>query len=143
MRSLLILAVLLVCVSSVSAGAGPALNPTSASILLHLHPRPWHPAAPLAGLRTDVDPVGDGLAPSDEAAFAAIRDARARALADVRVQMRPDGSGYAVLGGLLRAYAIARIGPGGRLVEDCAHSEADALERLRMPAPPAAAPEGK
>ena len=143
MRHLLILPILLVCASPSSAGVEPALNPASASILLHLHPRPWHPATPLAGLRSDVDPGGDGLAAPMEDAFASMREARARALANVRVQMRPDGSGYAVVGGLLRAYAVARIGPGGRLEEDCAHSEAEALGRLLAPAPAAAAKEGK
>lgn len=145
MRPLLILPVLLVCTAVASAGAAPGLNPTSASILLHLHPRPWHPATPLAsvGLRTDVDPGVDGLAAPMEDAFAAMREARARAFANVRMQVRPDGSAYAVVGGLLRAYAVARIGPEGRLVEDCEHSEAEALERLLIPVPPAAAKEGK
>jgi hypothetical protein len=142
MRHVLLVPLLLACAFAPTAGAEPALNPHAASILLHLHPRPWHPpaAAVRAGLRTDVDPGGEGLgAPMDEA-FAAIREARARALANVRVEMRPDGSGRAVVGGLLRAYALARIGPGGQLVEDCAHSEADALEWLGVPVPPAPAP---
>jgi hypothetical protein len=128
-----------------NAGAEPALNPISASILLHLHPRPWQP--PLAvvgvGLRTDVDPGRVGLGPNIDEAFAAMREARARALANVRVEVRPDGSGRAVVGGLLRAYALVRIGPDGKLVEDCAHSEADALERLGAPVPLTPAPATK
>ena len=145
MRHLLMLAVLLACGAATRAGAEPILNPASASILLHLHPRAWHPPAALglAGLRTDVDPGGDGLADPMDGAFAAMREARARALANVRVELRPDGSAHAVVGGLLRAYAMARIGPEGRLVEDCTHSEAEALEWLVGPKPPAPAREGK
>ena len=142
MRHLILLPLLLACTAAPGAAAEPALNPTSASILLHLHPRPWRPpsVAMSAGLRTDVDPGGERLSPNAQEAFAAIREARARALANVRVDVRPDGSGHAVLGGLLRAYAVARIGPDGKLVEDCVHSEAGALERLGAPAVPAPGP---
>ena len=145
MRHLLMLAVLLACGATTRAGAGPISDPASTSILLHLHPRPWHPPTALApvGLRTDVDPGGDGLADPMDGAFAAMREARARALANVRVELRPDGSAHAVVGGLLRAYAVARLGPEGRLVEDCTHSEAEALEWLVGPTQPAPAKEGK
>jgi hypothetical protein len=136
MRHFLLLPLLLACTAA-PAAAEPALNPASASILLHLHPRPWHPPAAVvrAGLRTDVDPGPEGLGAAADEAYAAIREARTRALANVRLEMRPDGSGRAVVGGLLRSYALARIGPGGRIVEDCAQSEAEALERLGAPAP--------
>src|SRR5689334_12844443 len=114
MRHLPALSVLLVCASAALAGAAPGPAP-SGSILLHLHPRAWHPPASLVrpGLRTEVEPAGDGTPTAAE--LAAIRAARASALANVHIQTRPDGSGYAVLGGLIRAYAIARIGPDGRL----------------------------
>ena len=136
MRPIFLVPLLLACAATTGAAAEPALNPVSASILLHLHPRPWRPPAELAGpgLRTDVDPAGEGI--SDEA-FAAMREARARALARIPVEVLADGHGRVVLGGLLRSYALARLGPEGRLIEDCAHSEAEALERLAAPAPPA------
>ena len=142
MRHLCLVPLLLACAATGAAAAEPALNPVSASILLHLHPRPWRPPAELAqpGLRTDVDPAGAGI--SDEA-FAAMRDARARALARIPVEMLADGHGRVVLGGLLRSYALVRVGPGGRLIEDCAGSEVEALERLAAPLPAPAKKEGR
>jgi hypothetical protein len=140
MRPLLPLLFLAACACVTTAQAGP--GPTSTSILLHLHPHAWHPpVAPLAaGLRTDVDAPVSALELPDAAAAHA---ARQRALANVRVQMRPDGSGFAVVGGLLRAYSVARIGDDGRLVEDCAHSEEEALKMIAAPPPATTAKGGK
>jgi hypothetical protein len=143
--SLAVLSVLFVVATAVAAGAGPAANPGSASILLHLHPRPWSPpAAPvLGGLRTDVDaPLGPAGTPT-EAELATMRAARSTALARIPVQVRPDGSSFAVLGGLVRAYAVVRIGADGRLENGCADSETEALEWLMGPATPTAVTGGK
>jgi hypothetical protein len=67
---------------------------------------------------------------------------RSAANANARVFTRPDGSRHAVLDGLIRAYAVVRIGPDGRLVQDCVHSEEAARQRALEPAP-AAVPSGE
>lgn len=65
--------------------------------------------------------------------------ARRRALADVEVQTRADGSSFAKLGGLARAYTVASIGPDGRLTQECVHSPEEALQRVQAATPPAPA----
>lgn len=142
-RVLVVLSVVLACAAS--AGAEPASSPTSASILLHLHPRPWHPPAAPArvGMRTLVETQGDTPGAPLATEIAALRAARASALAGIPVQFHADGSRFAVLGGLVRAYAVARVGADGALEEDCADSETGAIEWLAAPAVPAGAKGGK
>ncbi|NOT34684.1 MAG: hypothetical protein HOP12_11015 [Candidatus Eisenbacteria bacterium] len=110
--------------------------------LLYLHPRPWQPPQlppppqpPEAGLRAAFDPItGEWIEPApldaEKLAFA-----RAATLADIPVQIRADGSGFAVLGGRLRAYSMVRIGSDGELEFDCVHSEAEAIARVRESEP--------
>ncbi len=144
MRCAPLLALVLVLGAAPRAGAATSPEPAynSASILFHLHPRPWRPplAGIAAGLRMAVDPVSGTLV--DEvpgpAALAAARAARAAARASTRVEARPDGSTIALLGGAIRAWSVARIDADGRLVEDCVRSE-DAARRLMASPPPAAA----
>ncbi len=137
-RVLVALPLLLACAAA-PAGAEPVPAPNSGSILLHLHPRAWRPPAPLVsgGLRAEADPQEDGTGTSLAGRIAAARAANMAALAHLPVQFRPDGSRFVVLDGLLRAYAVARVGAGGRLEEDCADSEAKALEWLGAPQAPA------
>ena len=75
-----------------------------------------------------------------QAEIAAIRAARAAALAGIPVQFHADGSRFAVLGGLIRAYAVARIGADGSLDQGCVDSEDGAFEWLAIPPAPAAVP---
>jgi hypothetical protein len=137
--------VLLLAGATAAGAAPPALvAPPSASILLHAHPRPWRPpvAPAIAGMRAGIDPVTGELTFPEGPDPGTVRAARAAANAAARVFTRPDGSSHAVLNGLIRAYAVVRVGPNGRLVQDCVHSEQEALRRAREPAP-AASPSGE
>jgi hypothetical protein len=74
--------------------------------------------------------------------------ARRHALAQVPVHLRADGSRYAVVGGLARAYTVVHVNADGSLSEECIHTEAQAraLDRAATPeskSPPAAAPAAK
>jgi hypothetical protein len=79
------------------------------------------------GLRLDPD---QGAAPAAAAELGAQAEARRQALANVPVRSRPDGSRYAVIGGLVRAYTVATVRPDGSLVEECVHSEEQAKQRV-------------
>jgi hypothetical protein len=59
---------------------------------------------------------------------------RADALAGVVVEVRPDGSRRAVLGGAIRAWSVASQDEHGRLQLDCTTSEAAAIARVRAAA---------
>lgn len=132
----LILALGLAIVSFVPASASPPDAASSAphSPVISWRPQAWHP--PVAAM-----PAAAGLRfEPDNAAAAPISDldaqaaARRQALANVPVRTRRDGSRYAVIGGLIRSYTVASIGSDGRLVEDCVHSEAQALQIIAAPA---------
>ena len=140
-RVIVVLPLLLACASAACAGAEPVVASPSASILLHLHPRPWQPPAALGwpGLPALVESPGGAPEAALAAEIAARRAARAAALAGIPVQLHADGSRYAVLAGAVRAYALARVGADGALEEDCADSESDAIEWLAAPAAPAPA----
>ena len=85
-------------------------------------PRAWQPPAPSfasTALRSDPE-AGESAGLAGEIA------AQRRALADVPVQLRPDGSRFARVGGFARRYTVASIAADGSLVEDCVHSEGEA-----------------
>jgi hypothetical protein len=150
MRRAPLLLVLLVVAAP--ALAGPAIDPgrsatgpgaTPASLPLHWRPRPWQPPSALAGATARVavhlssnTPIG-----MTDGDVTALQIARRAALAGVRVQTRPDGSRFAIVGGLMRSFAIVTVGPDGRLSGDCVQSEAEALRRIGTAAAPAPAPE--
>ena len=94
-------------------------------------PQVWHPPTAAAQVAAGIrfEPEQGATRPTDSE-WATAAAARRQALANVPVLTRADGSRYAVLGGLVRAYAIARIGPDGRLFEECVHSEEQARQRI-------------
>lgn len=111
--------------------------PASAHILLHAHPRAWRPPAPpapvAAGMRVEPETAPDATLDAD---LAALRAASARARAGVVARIEPDGSLHAVLGGAVRMYTVVRVGADGRLEQECLHSEAEALARVKAAARP-------
>lgn len=129
MRLLLALSLVVLSSTPSAARAVDGARPAAVSralvtpALLHA----WHPSgtiAPAAGIRIDPEagPPG-GL--TDLASTIA---ARRRALANVPVVRRPDGSRYAVVGGLVRGYTVARIQPDGSMIEDCVETETQARQ---------------
>lgn len=98
-------------------------------------PRAWHPperaTAPTA-LRSDPD---DGAPATDLSGLSTEIRAQRRALADVPVQTRADGSRFARVGGHARQYTVARIAADGSLQQVCVHSEAEAKRLVAAPAP--------
>ncbi len=109
------------------AGVSASPEPRAAS----WRPRAWHPparpASAVPGLR--VEPEDGGATPSS-ADLEALGAARRQALANVPVVTRADGSRYAVIGGLVRAYTVVHVGADGRLVQECVHSEEQARQRV-------------
>ena len=122
---------LLLAIVSVAAIAQPASPPSSAASLLRLHPGPWRmPAVVRAGVR--FDPETGEAAAMDPAARAtslrAVADARARAQA--RIRILPDGSRHSVVTGAFRFWTVATLDEQGRLTEDCVPSLAEARSRV-------------
>jgi hypothetical protein len=128
----LLFAMGLVILSSVSASAAPpdcATTPDHSRVVTW-RTHAWRPPARVAlaaGIR--FEPEGGAAAPT-ATDFASIAAARRQALDNVPIRTRADGSRYAVIGGLIRAYAVARVGSDGRLVQECVHSEAQAIQRV-------------
>jgi len=85
-----------------------------------------------SALRSDPD---DGAPASDRSGLSTEIAVQRRALADVPVQIRADGSRFARVGGHARQYTVARIAEDGSLVQDCVHSEAEASRLVAAPAP--------
>jgi len=56
---------------------------------------------------------------------------RAAALERIVVEVHPDGSRHAVLGGAIGAWSVAGVDERGRLHVDCVGSEAEAKARVR------------
>jgi hypothetical protein len=75
--------------------------------------------------------------PADAQTLEAYRSA----LANIPVRVRADGSRYAQLGGLVRAYMVASVTPDGRLKQACVESQPQALERVRAGAARATGPD--
>ena len=93
-------------------------------------PRPWSPPSVRTAGMTAGDPAVEAGAPGT------LGPSRAQALAGVTVEIRPDGSRHAVLGGAIRAWSVARVDECGRLQLDCVSSEAAATSRVRRAAAP-------
>lgn len=111
--------------------------PRSAALLLRVRPGVWQPPAsfvPAAGLRFEPE-TGETV----PFAAPAQGTAAARPLAGVTVRTLADGSRHAVLGGAVRAWSVLRLDSGGWL-EDCVHSEAEAIRRVNSA--PSSAPAG-
>jgi len=122
---------LLLAIVSVSAIAHPVSPPPSAASLLLLHPGPWRmPVAPPAGVRFDPEtgekPVLDAAARGTYERAAT--DARARA--EARIRILPDGSRHSVVGAAFRFWTVATLDEQGRLTEDCVPSLAQARGRV-------------
>ena len=121
---------LLLAIASVAAIARP-MSPPSAASLLRLHPGPWRmPVAPPAGVRFDPEtgeqPVLDAAARATYERAAT--DARARA--EARIRILPDGSRHSVVTGAFRFWTVATLDEQGRLTEDCVPSLAEARARV-------------
>jgi hypothetical protein len=127
----LLLALGFVMVSGAAAPATPAPAAAARGALVPWQTRAWHtPVAVAAGVSgSERRPAGT----PDLTELAAQMAARRAALARVPVQVRANGSRFAVVGGLARRYLVARVGEDGALSESCVESEADA-ERLVRPA---------
>lgn len=129
----------LLIASAAGLDAAPQRPPVSnsGSILLHARPRVWQPPSvatrPVAGMR--LEPETGGAPLPDTVELWLDGAARRRALAKVEVQTRADGSSFAKLGGLARAYTVASIGPDGRLTQECVHSAEEALHRVGAATP--------
>jgi hypothetical protein len=145
MRPALTLVLLLVAAPAIAASA-PASAPHSTSILLRVHPAAWRPPVPApagAGMTFTPD-TGEPATPFAPAAAAPNR----RSLAPSAATIAADGSRHVVLGGAVRAYTVVSVDSRGQLVQDCVHSEAEALRRIGQaaaaaaPAGPAPKPEG-
>ncbi len=128
---------LLALVSLLSASAAlaaPATPPARTTTVVPWHPHAWHPPAavtPAAGIRLEPE----AAAPSQGIDLQGMAAARRQALASVAVRTRRDGSRYAVLGGAVRSYTVATIGPDGKLTQTCVHSEDKAKQLVAAPAP--------
>jgi hypothetical protein len=139
MKPALTLLLLLAPVASPADAPSQVWNPHAAAILLHAHPHAWQPAVGttrgVAGM-TLTPETGASAAPppADPNALEAYRSA----LANIPVHVRSDGSRYAKLGGLVRAYMVASMTPDGRLKQACVESRPEALARVRAGAPRAA-----
>ena len=108
--------------------------PSSAAMVVRIHPGPWQlPSSLMAsGIRFEpetgeaaIDLVGLP-SPSSTAAL------RARAEASVRVM--PDGSRHAALNGAIRLWTVATIDDQGRVTQNCVHTEAEARQRIEAAA---------
>ena len=133
----------LVLIWAVSAGASPPdCASTSARMsLVSWRPKPWHPpvrVAPVAaGIRVEPEtgmPPSARALPTSTADLEAQAAARRAALEAIPIRTRPDGSRYAVIGGLVRAYTVATIGADGTLTQECVHSLEEAQKRIAAPA---------
>ena len=93
-------------------------------------PRAWSPPVARAVAR-----LAPGMIEGDAVAEPGPGRSRAESLAGVVVELRPDGSRRAVLGGAIRAWSIATVDEQGRLRLDCASSEAAAKARVRAAGP--------
>jgi hypothetical protein len=137
MRLLSTVVLALIAAAPTAAFAAP---PPSAALFAHRFVRAWQPPAGLAAaMRVAIDPEtgqlgparGDGLLPSERDARKAYEAARAA----VRPVLRPDGITM-VPGDLVRAYEVVRVGPDGKLVQDCVASPVDVLRLMRTPVTP-------
>jgi hypothetical protein len=141
MRLLTVL-VLAVLAASSAAAAGPPTPPPSAPLFHHVHPHAWQPpgSAIAAGLRAAIDPESGLLtspppASADPSLLQAER-ARTAALARLQTVTRADGSQYIDVRGLLQLYSVVRVGPDGRLHEDCAPTPGEAARVTATPVAP-------
>jgi len=94
-------------------------------------PRAWSPP-PLRSAAHFAPGIAEGD-PAAEAGAAGLAGARAAARSGVVVEMRPDGSRHAVLGGAFRVWSVASVDEHGRLRLECVGSEAAAKARADSP----------
>jgi hypothetical protein len=115
---------------------GTPAPPPSASILLRVHPGPWQPPARADLARLGMTLVPETGEPSVNANLdaGALTAAQARARAQGTLRTFADGSRHVLTGGAIRSWTLARIDEDGRLVQDCVHSEAEAVRRVNAAA---------
>jgi hypothetical protein len=131
MKRALTLVLLLASSPALADAPSGVWNAHAAAILLHAHPHAWQPPAAVVPARagmTLTPESGAAVAPTagDMRAAAAYRSA----LAKIPVEFRADGSRFARLGGLVRAYMVASVAPDGRLMQECVESQPEALARV-------------
>ena len=122
--------------AALPARAGAPLSaPGSAANVLRLHPGPWQLPAHVARAGMRFEPE-TGEAAADLAGAAAFKTSEAslRARAEANERTFPDGSRHAVLNGAIRSWTVATIDDQGRLIQDCVHSEAEALRHIEAAA---------
>src|SRR5262249_46916240 len=68
-------------------------------------------------------------------------DRHARDAAEATTRIDANGASHAIVGGAVRAYTVAHVDADGKLVQECVHSSATAVDRVRETAKPAAAKE--
>jgi hypothetical protein len=108
--------------------------------------RPPVPTAP--GMIIAIDPeTGHLVAPTEAQRRAIALGAKSEtgnllesAGAPMTLERLPNGGEVLQLNGNFQSYSIARIGPDGRIVTDCAHDAASAKRLLAQPAPKPALP---
>jgi hypothetical protein len=138
MRLLRTLVLALVAAAPTAAIAAP---PPSAALFAHRLVHAWQPPAGIAAaMRVAIDPETGQLGPAGASApLPAERDALKAyeaARAAVRPVLRPDGISV-VPGDLVRAYEVVRVGPNGKLVQDCVQSPVNVMRLMRTPVTPA------
>ena len=127
-----------------TSGPASAHEPTSAAVhhpLVAWRPVAWRPApAPAisAGMRVELDPATGDLVTPGATRLPLETAVRAAREAGLTVLTRADGSRSVVVGDRLRKWAVARVGADGSLAQECVHSEAEAIARVRAASAPAA-----
>jgi len=130
MRPTLATILLAFCALPVGAALAGEVDP-SCTHTSWRRPPAWRPPASMLALRAGmrIEPeTGAQQTPITE--LQAMGAARREALSRVPIVTRADGSRYAVLGGLIRAYTVVTVGPDGKLVQECVHSEEAARARV-------------
>jgi hypothetical protein len=132
MRPVLTCLLVLTAVPAWANAQGPP--PSSAAMVVRIHPGPWQLPASLmaAGIRFEPE---TGEAATDLAAVASRSSTAAlRARAEANVRVMPDGSRHVALNGAVRMWTVATIDDQGRVVQDCVHNEAEARQRIEAAA---------
>jgi hypothetical protein len=109
--------------------------------LVAWRPVAWRPApAPAlsAGMRVELDPATGELVAPGATRLPLATAVRAAREAGLTVVTRADGSRSVVVGDRLRKWSVARVGADGTLEQECVHSEAEAIARVRAASAPAA-----
>jgi hypothetical protein len=123
MRLPLLLPFALAALASAPALAADS-TPAATGPRVPFKPRAWSPPPAVAAAHT-TSAMTEGL-PADAGAPG---PSRAQALSRVVVEMKPDGSRHAVLGGAIRAWSVASVDEHGQLRLECVNSEAAAKAR--------------